>query len=202
MTGNADAVFSDRLGEKFCFGSGKSSEKEKDAIWVLLGNESDHIIGKFRPEFHMASRVSLFDAERCVEQEDSLLCCPSGQISRRGFCGITTFGETRVNLFEDIDEGGWHFDARRDGEGESHCLSGLMIGILSEENYSDCGKIHLEDPIAKLGWRINGFGGGCGLRNLRIDLLQEYSMLLEKGLPRRVDLLHIHFFCLIFQMLF
>ncbi len=62
MAGDADAVLSDRGWEEFCFGSGESSEKEEDATRIFLGNESDHIIGKFRPEFHMASRVSLFDA--------------------------------------------------------------------------------------------------------------------------------------------
>ena len=86
MAGDADATLSDRFWEEFRFSSGESSEKEEDATLIFLGDEPDYIIGKCRPELHMASRVSLFHSEGCVEKKDALFNSrPSGQISRGGF---------------------------------------------------------------------------------------------------------------------
>ena len=169
-----------------CLADGETAPKHEYDACTLLRQSLYGGIGEEFPS-SMLVRACLVgaDGEGGVEKKHPLVG-PVGEIAR----GERDVGaEVAVDFLNDIDEGGRHWDPCGDGEAETVCLAGFVVGVLSEDDHFhlvEGGMVECGKDVAPLGvaYILLPFGNEECLELFEIGSLK---LRLEYGKPGRVD---------------
>lgn len=122
--------------------------EHKDNVLALVRDGLDDRVGEVLPaEAGVARRLVLQYGEDCIEEEDALPC-PVGEVSRG-----TLDAEVVLYLLKDVEERGWWRCTLGDGEAESVGLTGVVVGVLTEDNDLYLVERCLVEGTEEVAWR-------------------------------------------------
>lgn len=120
--------------DKGFLGDGVAAPEEEDDAAAALREFVDGCVGEGLPSVVLVTAGLVGTDGECGVEEQDALVGPAGEgAGGEGYLRA----EVAVDLFDDVDQRGWNGDALRHREAESHGLSRLVIGILTEDDGFD-----------------------------------------------------------------
>ena len=167
---------------------GVVAPQHEDDVAALAGECFDDGIGEGLPtDAAVTARFAALDGETGVEQQHALIR-PGAQVA---VIGRDKAGNAAFEFFVDVLQRGRYTHAMRHGKGEPHRLSGLVVGVLTEDDHAYFvvrGTVEgVKDEAAR---RVNGDVRFLGIHQdlLDADKVGFAEFVVKGGLPAVFDL--------------